>query len=187
MAFFPLLLLVWFVVGRANPLKVSRKKEVREGSPNLVAENNSAGVERQKEPTTSIEYPVVRKKFRVTIDVEATLAAGPRGGALPPAPENVPYTRALMERLQAQPELVDRLLRSRAVDAAKQAGKALEVEHRERGASEQELLGQIIAELDPDTQAYFTEELEEGASGYYFDGYGATVERVSMAEISEEE
>ena len=117
MAFFPLSLLVWFVVGRANPLKVSRKKEVREGSPNLVAENNSAGVERQKEPTTSIEYPVVRKKFRVTIDVEATLAAGPRGGALPPAPENVPYTRALMERLQAQPELVDRLLRSRAVDA----------------------------------------------------------------------
>src|SRR5215216_1944053 len=152
-----------------------------------MAENNSAGVERAKEPPTSIEYPVVRKRFRVTIDVEATLTGGPRGGALPPAPENVPHTRTLMERLQAQPELVDRLLRYRAVDAAKQAGKALEVEHREGGASEHELLRQVIAELDPDTQAYFSEELEDEASAYYFDGYGATVERVSMAEISEEE
>ena len=91
-----------------------------------------------------------------------------------------------MERLQAQPELVDRLLRYRAVDAAKQAGRALEVEHRQSGASEQELLGQIIAELDPEIQAYFTEELEEGHSGYYFDGYGATVERVSITEVEEE-
>jgi hypothetical protein len=144
------------------------------------------GVEGGQVPPESIEYPVVRKKFRVTIDVEATLAAGPRGGELPPAPENVPHTRVIMERLQAQPELVDRLLRYRAVDAAKQAGRALEVEHRQSGASEQELLGQIIAELDPEIQAYFTEELEEGHSGYYFDGYGATVERVSITEVEEE-
>jgi hypothetical protein len=152
-----------------------------------MAENNSAGVERKKEPPTSIEYPVVRKKFRVTIDVEATLTGGPRGGELPPAPENVPHTRALMERLQAQPELVDRILRYRAVDAAKQALKALEVEHRKGGGSEDELLGPIFAELEPDAQVYFTEEMKDGASGYYFDGYGATVERVSMAEISEGE
>jgi hypothetical protein len=138
------------------------------------------------EPPASIEYPVVRKKFRVTIDVEATLTGGPRGGELPPAPENVPPTRALVERLQAQPELVDRLLRYRAVDAVKQAGKALEVEHRESGTSEHELLRQIIAELDPDTQAYFTEEMEDGASDYYFDGYGATVERISITEIDQE-
>ena len=90
-----------------------------------------------------------------------------------------------MERLEAQPELVDRLLRYRAVDAVKQAGRALEVEHREGGTSEQDLLGEVIAELDPDTQAYFTEQLEDEASGYYFDGYGATVERVSIAEIEE--
>ena len=163
------------------------RREVRIMSEKSMGEshNPSAGVEGEKEPPASIEYPVVRKKFRVTIDVEATLAAGPRSGELPPAPENVPHTRALMERLQTQPELVDRLLRYRAVDAAKQAGKALEVEHKESGASEQELLGQIIAELDPDTQAYFTEELEDGASGYYFDGYGATVERVSITEVNE--
>ena len=145
----------------------------KEGSLELMAENN-------------IEYPVVRKKFRVTIDVEATLTGGPRGGEFPPAPENVPYTRALMERLEVQPELVDRLLRYRAVDALKQAGKALEVEHRETGASEQELLGQLIAELGPEAQAYFTEQLEDDAIGYYFDGYGATVERVSITEIGEE-
>jgi hypothetical protein len=91
-----------------------------------------------------------------------------------------------MERLMARPELVDRLLRLRAVDAAKQAGKALEVEREGSGASEDELLGPIFAELEPEAQAYFTEELEDEASAYYFDGYGATVERVSMTEIIEE-
>jgi hypothetical protein len=145
--------------------------------------NVSAGVQGEQELPESIEYPVVRKTFRVTIDVEATLAAGPRGGELPPAPESVPHTRAIMERLQAHPELADRLLRSRAVDAVKQAGKALEIEHKQSGASEQELLGQNIAKLDPDTRAYFTEEMEDGASEYYFDGYGATVERVSITEV----
>ncbi len=145
--------------------------------------NVSAGVQGEQELPESIEYPVVRKTFRVTIDVEATLAAGPRGGELPPAPESVPHTRAIMERLQSHPELADRLLRSRAVDAVKQAGKALEIEHKQSGASEQELLGQIIAKLDPDTRAYFTEEMEDGTSEYYFDGYGATVERVSITEV----
>jgi hypothetical protein len=90
-----------------------------------------------------------------------------------------------MELLQAQPALVDGLLRSRAVDAVKQAGKALEIEHRQSGVSEHELLEQISVALDPDTRAYFTEEMEDGASEYYFDGYGATVERVSIAEVEE--
>ena len=146
----------------------------------------SARVEVEKELPESIEYPIVRKKFRVTIDVEATLAAGPRGGELSPAPESVPHTRALMELLQAQPELVDGLLRSRAVDAVKQAGKELEIEHKQNGASEHELLEQISAALDPDAWAYFTEEMEDGASEYYFDGYGATIERVSITEVEEE-
>ena len=148
--------------------------------------NAHAGIEGEMEPPTTIEYPVVRKKFRVTIDVEVTLTAGPRGGELPPAPENVPHTRALMERLMARPELVDRLLRRRAVDAVKQAGKALEVEREGSVASEDEQLGTIFAELEPEAQAYFTEELEDEANEYYFDGYGATVEQVSMTEITEE-
>ena len=148
--------------------------------------SSSARGEGAQESPESIEYPIVRKKFRVTIDVEGTLAAGPRGRELPPAPESVPHTRALMELLQAQPEIMDGLLRSRAVDAVQQAGKALEIEHRQSGASEHELLEQISAALDPDARVYFTEEMEDGASEYYFDGYGATVERVSITEVEEE-
>jgi len=38
----------------------------------------------ENEPSKFVESPVVRKKFRVTIDVGATLASGPHGGMLPP-------------------------------------------------------------------------------------------------------
>jgi hypothetical protein len=80
-------------------------------------------------PSELVETPIVRKKFRVTIDVEATLASGTQGIMLPPSPEGVCHTEALTERLLAQPELVDQLLRCRAVEVAKQAGKALEAEY----------------------------------------------------------
>src|SRR5919107_2210321 len=134
-------------------------------------------------PSELLETPIVRKKFRVTIDVEATLASRPQGGMLPPSPEGVRHTEALTERLLAQPELVDRLLRCRAVEVARQAGKALEAEYGWGEISEAELLGSIFGELEPDARAYFTEELEDGVSVCYFDGYDATVERVSVAEI----
>ncbi len=110
-----------------------------------MAKNYSTGLKLENEPSISIDYPVVLKKFQVTIDVEATLAAGPRGGALPPAPESVLHTRALTERLLDQPELVDRLLRCRAVETVRQAGKALEAKHGWDGTSENELLGPIFA------------------------------------------
>ena len=132
-----------------------------------------------------VETPVVRKKFRVTIDVEATLASGTRGETLPSSPEGVCHTEALTERLLAKPELVDRLLRCRAVEVARQAGKALEAEYGWGEISEDELLGPIFAKLEPDARAYFTEELEDGVSVYYFDGYDATVERASVAQIDE--
>jgi hypothetical protein len=132
-----------------------------------------------------VEPPVVRKKFRITIDVKATLASGRQGGMLPPSPEGVCHTKALTERLLAQPELVDRLLRCRAVEVAKQAGKALDAAYGWGEISEDELLGPIFAELEPDARANLTEELEDGVSVYYFDGYFATVERVSVAEIYE--
>ena len=150
-----------------------------------MARNYSTGLKLENEPPESIDYPVVRKKFRVTIDVEATLAAGSQGGVLPPSPEDVSYSKGLMERLLAQPELVDRLLRCRAVEAARRAGRALEAEYGWGDASEHELLGPIFAELEPDARAYFTEELEDGVSAYYFDGYGAAVERASVTEIDE--
>jgi hypothetical protein len=43
-------------------------------------------------PSELVETPIVRKKFRVTIDVESTLASGPQGGMLPPTPEGVCHT-----------------------------------------------------------------------------------------------
>jgi hypothetical protein len=95
-----------------------------------MAEKNDTGLKLENGPPESIDYPVVRKRFRVTIDVEATLASGPQGGVLLTSPEGVLHTKALVERLLAQPVLVDRLLRRRAVEAARRAGKALEVEYR---------------------------------------------------------
>ena len=95
------------------------------------------------------------------------------------------HTEALTERLLTQPELVDRLLRCRPVEVARQAGKALEAEYGWGEISEDELLGPIFAELEPEARAYFTEELEDGASVYYFDGYNATVEWASVARIEE--
>lgn len=152
---------------------------------NMAEKTYSTGLKLENEPPVSSDYPVVCKRFRVAIDVEATLAAGSPSGDLPPAPESAPFTRALMERLLAQPKLVARLLRCRAVEAARRAGRALEFGYEWGGASEDELLGPIFADLEPDVRAYFAEELEDGASAYYFDGFGATVKRASVTEIDE--
>jgi hypothetical protein len=150
-----------------------------------MAKDYSRVFEPDNGPSELAEAPVVRKKFRVTIDVEATLASRTQGEALPPSTEGVYHTEALTERLLTQPELVDRLLRCRAVEVARQAGKALEAEYGWGEISEDELLGPIFAELEPDARAYFSEELEDGVSVYYFDGYDATVERASVARIDE--
>jgi hypothetical protein len=143
---------------------------------------NATNLKLENELSVSIDYPVVRKRFRVTIDVEATLGADSRR-ALPTAPQDVPQIRALMELLLAQPEIVDRLLRCRTVEVTRQAVKRLGVEYGWGGISEDELLGPIFAELEPDARAYFTEELENGVRVYYFDGYNATVEGASVARI----
>jgi hypothetical protein len=150
-----------------------------------MAAKNDTGLKLENELPGSIDYRVRRKKFRVTIDVEATLDSGAQGRVLPTSPESVLHTKALTERLLAQPELVERLLCCRAVEVARQAGKALEAEYGWGEISEDELLGPIFAELEPDARAYFTEELEDGASVYYFDGCDATVERASVAQIDE--
>jgi hypothetical protein len=148
-----------------------------------MAAKDGTGLMGENELPESIDYPVVRKKFRVTIDVKATLDSGAQGGVLPTSPEDVLHTKALMERLLAQPELVERLLGCRAVEVARRAGRTLEVEYGWGGSSEHELLEPIFAELEPDARAYSTEELEDGVSTYYFDGCRATVERASLAEI----
>jgi hypothetical protein len=147
----------------------------------MITENDRPGVEREGESFP--ESGLARRRFRITIDVEAALAAELCGGAALHTPEDAAHARALGEQLLRRPELVDRLLRCRALEAAGRAGKALEAERGWGKTSEQELLGPIFAELEPEARAYFTEELEDGASVYYFDGYEATVEWVSVTEL----
>jgi hypothetical protein len=159
-------------------IEQSRRKEVR-----MITENDRPGLE--QEGKSFPESALARRRFRITIDVEAALAAELRGGAALHTPENAAHTRALVEQLLRRPELVDRLLRCRALAAAGRTGRALEVEQGWGETPEQELLGPIFAELEPEARAYFTEELEDGASVYYFDGYEATVERVSVVELGQ--
>ena len=40
-----------------------------------------------------------------------------------------------------------------------------------------------MATLEPAAQAYFTEELEDGASAYYVECYQATVKQFGMIEL----
>jgi hypothetical protein len=60
-----------------------------------MAKDYSRVFERENGPPEPVETPIVRKKFRVTIDVETTLASGPQGGMLPPSPEKVFHTEVL--------------------------------------------------------------------------------------------
>jgi hypothetical protein len=69
------------------------------------------------------------------------------------------------------------------VEAVRRAGRALGAESGWGKTSEHELLSPIFAELEPDVQAYFIEELEDGVSAYYFDGCGATVKSARITEI----
>ena len=73
-----------------------------------------------------------------------------------------------------------------AVDALQPTSKLIEAEYGWGRTSEQQLLQPLIAELEPAAQAYFTEELEEGASAYYVECYKATVKRFGMIELNEE-
>jgi hypothetical protein len=45
------------------------------------------------------------------------------------------------------------------------------------------VLQPIIAELEPAAQAYFTEEVEDGATVYYVDGCETTITQFSIAEL----
>jgi hypothetical protein len=113
-----------------------------------MARDYSTGFRLENEPAESGEDPVVSKKFRITIDVVATLASGPQGGVQPRSPEDVSHTKELTERLLARPGTLDRLLRRRAVEATWQAGRRiLEAEYGLGGATEDELLEPIFAEL----------------------------------------
>jgi hypothetical protein len=131
-----------------------------------------------------IHSPQVRRAFRITIDIETTI--DPESHALAPhPPEDLGYQQAFLRGLLVRPEALRQLVRAVAVDALAPTIKLLEAEYGWGRISDQQLLRPIIAELDPAAQAYFTEELEDGASAYYVACYGAAVKRFAMVEIDE--
>jgi hypothetical protein len=132
----------------------------------------------------STHSPLVRRTFRITIDVETTMDPESHGLA-PHPPDGIRYQQALVQGLLAHPKVLHQLLRACAVDALTPARKMLEAEYGWGRATDQQLLQPIIAELEPTARAYFTEELEEGVQAYYVECYEAIVKRFGMIEVDE--
>ena len=133
----------------------------------------------------STHSPRVCRTFRITIDIETTI--DPESGDLAsPQAFGPRYQQAFVQYLLAHPEVLRQLLRAYAVGALNEARKLLEAEYGWGRASEQQLLQPLMAELSPAAQAYFIEELEEGASAYYFECYQTTVKRFRLSELDAE-
>jgi hypothetical protein len=133
----------------------------------------------------STHSPLVRRTFRMTIDVEASI--DPESNDLTSQlPEESGYQQALVRSLLAHPDVVRQLLRSIAVDALTPGRKLLEAEYGWGRGSDQQLLQPIIEELKPAARAYLTEELEDGARAYYIECYGAAVKGFDMIELEAE-
>jgi hypothetical protein len=133
----------------------------------------------------STRSPLVRRTFRMTIDVEASI--DPESNDLTSQlPEESCYQQTLVRSLLAHPKVLRQLLRSIAVDALTPGRKLLEMEYGWGCGSDQQLLQPIIEVLEPAARAYFTEELEDGASAYYIECYGAAIKRFGMIELEAE-
>ncbi len=128
-----------------------------------------------------MQSPIVRRRFRISVDIETTINAAPDGTA-----ERVQSYQAFVQRLLAHPKSVDHLLRGAAVDTLKRAEKMIASEYGWGRISDQQLLRPMIEQLEPAAQAYFIEEIEAGVAVYYFDGYEATVKQWSMKELDGE-
>ena len=126
----------------------------------------------------------VHRTYRITIDISTM-------SSLEPPDETSHDAHAarshmdIMERLQAHPEVLDPLLRALIIGKLNEAKKLLDAEYGSR-IPEQKLLQPIIAELEPEAQAYLTEELEDGYQTYYFDGLETHVKRYQMTLLEEE-
>jgi hypothetical protein len=119
----------------------------------------------------------MHRTYRITIDIATTSYAQPPG-----AEHDARAVRshmAVMERLRVHPEVLDLFLRSLILSRLDGAKKVLEAEYGCR-LSEQDLLRPVIAELEPETQAYLTEELEDGCQVFYFDGFETNLKRYQM-------
>lgn len=127
--------------------------------------------------------PIVRHTFRLSVDVEMTLNAE-ADETTPFHPEHAQFHQALVQQLLAHPGALDRLLRASAVTVLSSAQNLFDAEFGWDGVSEQQFLRSLIEKLEPAAQAHFTEEIEDGRTVYYFDGYQATIKRFNMTELS---
>ena len=125
----------------------------------------------------------IQRTYRIIIDIVTTSYAQPHTTVYDTHATRSHLT--IMERLQAHPEVLDPLLRSLVIGRLDEAKKLLDTEYGSR-LSEQELLQPIIAELEPEMQAYLTEEFEDGCQIHFFDGFETHVKRYQMMALQEE-
>lgn len=153
----------------------------------FMADRRRSATNAQREEAPMPTRPVAASAtYRFTIDVQAELYAEPGDLAAPGGETGLAHHRALVEALMARPDLLDRLLRSSAIDAL--GGRAQEKLSTQGwgGMSEQDLLRLVASGLDPGTLDYLREEVEDGVAVLLFDGYGAGVRRLGVEEIGGE-
>lgn len=130
--------------------------------------------------------PAIRRTYRLTVDVEATLASGPDEGSAGPSwswgEAGRHHGDLVIGRLLERPELLESLLRSSAIEALGRAREQLRTERGWGRTPEQDILDEAMGGMTEDARAYF-EELEDGASAHLFEGYGVDVVRVGISEM----
>jgi hypothetical protein len=125
----------------------------------------------------------VHRTYRITLDIAATSYAQPPG-----AEHDARAVRshlAIMERLQAHPEVLDPLLRSLILSRLDEAKQVLDAQYGCR-LSEQALLRPVMAELESEVLTYLTEEVEDGCQVFSFDGFETHLTRCQVRELEGE-
>ena len=117
--------------------------------------------------------------FHITFDIEATVE---REAGTTRDDTTKRYHQVLVQALLTHPKILHQLLRSTAITELRNSRKVLETEYNREGTSEQDLLKAVFEELEPEVQAYFTEEIEDHQRLYLFDGSAATIKRFQMTE-----
>jgi hypothetical protein len=120
----------------------------------------------------------VHRTYRITIDVETASHPEPSDITDHDSPVACAH-KAVLQRLQDHPEILEKLLRSLVISKVNEASMLLAAEYGSR-ISEHEVLQPILAELQPEAQAPLVEELEDGFQTYYFDGFAASVKGYQM-------
>jgi tyrosyl-tRNA synthetase len=131
----------------------------------------------------STHSSTVRRTFRLSVDIETVLKTEADETTLA-HPEQARFHRALVQQLLARPTVLAQYQRAEAVTALKSAQKLFAAEFGWDRVSEQQLLQSLVEKLEPAAQAYFTEELEDGVTIYYFDGCQTTIKDFNLTELS---